>query len=65
MKTNVKVTNQALYNEKVIEVDTTGLIGQRGTLSVEVEGEGWRDYTGEHGTNDYEEEFGFVLEVEV
>jgi hypothetical protein len=65
MKTNIKVTNHALYNEKVIEVDTTGLTGQRGTLSVEVEGEGWHDYTGEHGLNDYEQDFGFVLGVEV
>lgn len=65
MKTNAKVTNEALYNEKVVEVDTTGLIGLRGTLSIETEGEGWRDYTGEHGKGDYEEEFGFVLEVEL
>lgn len=66
MKTTIEITNSELYNEKVIDVDTTGLTGTRGTISIEVEGgEGWRDYTGEHGIHDYEEEFGFILKVEI
>jgi len=66
MTTTIEITNIELYNEKVIDVDTTGLNGTIGTISIEVEGgEGWRDYTGEHGINDYEEEFGFILKVEI
>lgn len=66
MNTTIEITNIKLYTERVICVDTTGLTGTIGTISIEVEGgEGWRDYTGEHGINDYEAEFGFILKVEM
>lgn len=65
MKTTIEITNSELYNEKVIEVDTTSLTGTNGTISIEEEGRGWRDFTGEHGIRDYEEDFGFILKVEI
>ena len=65
MKTTVKITNEDLYNETVIQVDASGLTGLRGTLSIETEMEGWKDFTGEHGERDYEQEYGFILEVQV
>ena len=61
MKTTIEITNSKIYNEKVIDIDTTGLCGQRGTISIETECNGWIDFTGEHGTYDYEEDFGFIL----
>ena len=65
MKSIINITNEDLYNETVVSVDTTGLIGLNGTISVETEKEGWKDFTGEHGEKDYEPEYGFVLEVQL
>ena len=64
MKTTIKVTNEDLYNETVLSVDTTGLIGLNGTISIKTEKYGWMDQSGEHGEMDYEKEFGFILVVE-
>ena len=64
MKTTIKVTNEDLYNETVVSVDTTDLIGLNGTLAIET-AEGVKEITGEFGENDYKSEFGFVLVVEI
>ena len=63
-----KVTNQAKFDKaNVVDVDTDGMTHSngvfRGHLSIEIEGrpidETW--YQGEHGANDYEDHYGFVL----
>lgn len=71
MKTGFQITNEALFSSKVLDIDTSGLkcndypsFVARGTLSIEMEGRGWEDFTGEHGARDYEEDFGFRLIVE-
>ena len=64
MKTTIKVTNEDLYSETVVYVDTTDLIGLNGTIAIETT-EGVKEITGEHGEKDYEREFGFVLVVEI
>lgn len=64
MKTTIKVTNETLFNETVVSVDTTDLIGLSGTIAIETS-EGVKEITGEHGENDYKNEFGFVLVVEI
>jgi len=67
MEPIIKVTNEKRYNQ--IDVDVSGLEVSyngtiHGTISIDPgNGEGWKDYTGEHGAYDYEEEFGFVLET--
>ena len=50
METLLKITNEKLYNEKVVDVDT------------ELEEGDSIESTGEHGSRDYEEEYGFILE---
>lgn len=66
MNYSVKITNENLYNEKVVSVDLDFHRGvMKGDVSIEVVGEGERCYTGEHGANDYEEEFGFVIIAEL
>jgi hypothetical protein len=74
METLVKITNEKLYNEKVIDVDTSGLSSTdyyngrygnfcaSGHISIELENGEWIESTGEHGSKDYEEDYGFVLE---
>jgi len=68
----IKITNEDTYRAKVVDVDTSGLVskgidyrgksrGFDGNLSIELDDIGWRDITGEFGTKDYEEEFGFIL----
>lgn len=62
-----RVTNQELYNERVIDLDFNNVHNVTessftGNLAIEVEGEGWREYDGQHGFSDYEKEFGFVIE---
>ena len=64
MKTTIKVTNEEIFNSKVVDVDTSDLIGLNGTLAIETT-EGVKEITGEHGEKDYEREFGFVLVVEI
>ena len=64
MKTTIKVTNEELFNAKVVDVDTTDLVGLNGTLAIET-AEGVKELTGEHGEKDYESEFGLVLVVEI
>ena len=64
MKTTIKVTNEEIFNSKVVDVDTTDLVGLNGTIAIETT-EGAKEITGEHGEKDYEREFGFVLVVEI
>ena len=64
MKTTIKVTNEELFNSKVVDVDTSDLVGMNGTLAIET-AEGTKEITGEFGEDDYESEFGFVLVVEL
>ena len=64
MKTIIKVTNEDLFSSKVVDVDTSDLIGLNGTLAIETT-ECVKEITGEHGENDYKSEFGFVLVVEL
>ena len=64
MRTFIRITNEGLFNTTVVDVDTTGLIGLNGTISIKTEKYGWMDQSGEHGEMDYEKEFGFILVVE-
>ena len=75
-KVTFKITDEKLFNEKVIDVDTSGLkskgtdpkgnpLGFEGSIEIEKEdGEGWVTTTGEFGVNDYNEELGFILTTE-
>lgn len=63
-----KITNEKLFGEKVIDVETESLTGSdsgafaSGTLTIETKQEGRRDFTGDHDQFDYEDEFGFIIE---
>ena len=61
MKT-YKITNQELFNAKVVDVDIDFHKGSnKGDVAIDVVGEGERCFSGEHGDHDYEEEYGFVI----
>ena len=72
MKTvTFKITNEELFNNLVIDVDTSGLKFNantnsfNGSLEIEKEdGNGCVTTTGEFVTNDYKEELGFILITE-
>lgn len=76
MEVLVKITNEKLYNEKVVDIDVSGLKGNNfykgrlghfhatGVLSIELEGEPWLNIDGEFGSHDYEDDWGFVLYCE-
>jgi hypothetical protein len=63
----IKVTNRKLYDSKVVDVDVSGLTGSRGSIEITVnetsdlKNEDHRVFTGEHGPNDYQDEYGFIL----
>lgn len=72
MKTMIKITNETKFNELVIDVDTddlkctdnfnrTGTFAASGHISIQVEDGESIEATGDHGSSDYEDEFGFVL----
>ena len=62
MTYSVKITNEELYNEKVVDVDLDfHKGGMNGDVAIEVVGEGEKCFTGEHGPDDYEEDYGFVI----
>ena len=65
MRTSIKITNETLFYETVISVDTTGLIGLNGTIEIETVANGCKGITGEHGEKEYEQEFGFILVCEL
>ena len=65
MRTSIKITNETLFNETVVDVDTTGLIGLNGTIEIETVSDGYKGITGEHGEREYEQEFGFILVCEL
>lgn len=61
------ITNQELYNQKVISVEFNNIKNVTdnsftGNVAIEVEGEGWKEFDGEHGYSDYEADFGFIIQ---
>lgn len=65
MTYKIKITDEYLYNEKVVDVDLDfHRGGMNGDVAIEIEGHGERCFTGEHGAHDYEEEYGFIIVAE-
>ena len=71
---SIKVTKQKIYDAKVVEVDASGLRRIRknlfdGTIEIvineteaaDVSSEERKTITGEHGSKDYEAEYGFII----
>lgn len=62
----IKVTNEEKYAD-VFEVNTSQLSHSqgiyRGSISIDTANDKFL-WTGEHGCNDYEEDYGFILEAE-
>jgi len=69
---HIKITDEILYHNKIINVDTCHLTKYRGyfegTLSIEVEsssdvsfGGVTKEFYGEHDQDDYKEKYGFIL----
>ena len=57
--------------DDVIDLDFSGITSVEnggkvfhGTISIETKS-GWKNFSGEHGLNDYAEEYGFSLDVEI
>jgi len=62
MTYKIKITNEEIYNEKVVDVNLDFHKGRmNGDVAIEVVGEGEKCFTGEHGPDDYEEDYGFVI----
>jgi hypothetical protein len=75
MKTNIKPFQFKAFqvNEKfdrVNDLDFSGCLlmsnatGIVGTISIDIDGTGWTDFTGEHGFTNYVNDFGFIIEIE-
>lgn len=72
----VKITNQKVYDEKVVDVHAddlkatdyfngiTGNFCAKGHITIDLVDGPSIEATGEHGSRDYEEEYGFILECE-
>lgn len=56
----ITITNQELYNEKVDDVELN-VVKNSGSFHGDVTIND-KTITGEHGSHDYEEEFGFIIE---
>lgn len=65
MNYSIKITNEELYNKTVTDVEFNNMKKYNGSfhgnVAIEVINEGWTEYDGEHGSHDYEDEFGFVI----
>lgn len=80
MNAKIRITNQEKYNEKVHDIDIDDLSATdfynaingnfcaTGTLVINVKEDDGSisqlESFGEHGSRDYEDEYGFVLEVD-
>ncbi|MDD5507759.1 MAG: hypothetical protein PHD25_05440 [Bacteroidales bacterium] len=74
MKAQLIISNARLFSRKVKDINLKGLTGTdhhngilgnvcfTGNLSIRTRAGGWKDITGEHGSRDYESEYGFILE---
>ena len=71
MTTTFNITKPELFTANVIDVDVDGLrwrgtdtynndLGYIGTIAIETE-QGQYVSTGEHGTHDYEQTYGFII----
>ena len=77
MKAKIKVTNGNLYDSKIVDVDLALSVDKKGNGTgdvyiqwYETDNEGSAEtksqcWTGEHGSRDFEEEFGFIIEAEI
>lgn len=70
MKTNYEIVNNELFNLKVSDVDTSGLkcnnypsFRATGTLEIELASGEVKTWTGEFGSRDYLQEYGFILKI--
>lgn len=69
MKTTYKITNEEkaksirIFTDGVKCTDLHGNFKAEGTLTIISDGD-QKDITGEHGSYDYEEEYGFILIAE-
>ena len=62
MTYKIKITNEELYNEKVVDVDLDFHKGNmNGDVAIDVVNEGEKCFSGEHGTHDYEDNYGFII----
>lgn len=62
----IKITNEEKY-ANVFDINTSQLSHSRGSFfgSITIETENDRYvWTGEHGTSDYEQDYGFILETD-
>ena len=61
------ITYQITNIDKFTDVDVYGLSfyngSFHGTISIGTN-DGWKDITGEHGSSDYDDEYGFVIILE-
>lgn len=60
------ITNESLYNEKVVSVDLNNLKNVTdksfySNVEIQVVGGSIKEIDGEFGYNDFEEEFGFIF----
>lgn len=55
---------------RVNDLDFSGLrlsawgVSLIGTLSIDIDGRGWVDFTGEHAFDQYAADYGFIIEIE-
>ena len=66
LKVIFEITNEELFNNLNVDVDTSGLEKYansfKGSISIEKkDGNGWVTTTGEFGINDYKKDLGFIL----
>lgn len=76
MKTIIEITNQEVFSDNVVSVDTDDLRSTdfyngirnnfcaTGNIQIERKNGEVYEAQGEHGQNDYEETFGFILKTE-
>lgn len=67
-----KIVNEDLYHSKVVDVDVSGLktmgldysgdvIGFKGDVFIELDGDNTVSYSGYHGQYDYIDDYGFII----
>ena len=66
MSYGIKITNEEIYHERVIDVELNIKWklsdGFHGTVAVHLENDVWIEYWGTHGSHDYEDDYGFIIE---
>lgn len=61
MEATCKVTDQELFSKNVVDVDIERVSGSEWNIAIELTNGKVKEFQGEFGARDFEDEYGFII----